>query len=283
VKYPVLALLCGIALPLALSARDAAWLAIPAFALLLGAAVLALLWPNLDDRAARAPMAPLIALVGCDGSGKSTLGPDILREVLRTRPAALCYLGLGSGELGNRIRAWPLIGPAVERRLAAKAGQTRTTGEKIPGLATALVVYGFSMLRYRRFRRVLALRRAGTTVIADRYPQTDVAGFYDGPGLSAARAGSRVVAALAAQEYRMYRWMAGFHPDIVIRLDISLATAFARKPDHGYDLLRRKVEATPLLRFDGAPIMPIDAEQPYEKVRAAVLQAVRASLDGHRR
>ena len=31
-------------------------------------------------------------------------------------------------------------------------------------------------------------------VITDRYPQVEVPGFYDGPGLSAARPDSRIVA-----------------------------------------------------------------------------------------
>ncbi|HEY0270949.1 MAG TPA: nucleoside triphosphate hydrolase [Sphingomonas sp.] len=224
-------------------------------------------------------MAPLIALVGCDGSGKSTLARDLLADLSRERPVALCYLGLGSGDLANRIRRLPLVGAALERRLAAKAGKTRTAGGRIPGLPTALVVYGFSLLRQRRFRRMLALRRAGVTVITDRYPQTEVAGFYDGPGLSAARAGSRAVAALAARELRMYRRMAARHPDLVIRLNIGVATAYARKPDHGIELLRRKVETTPALRFDGAPIVDVDAEQPYEVVRAIVSRLVRGMLD----
>ena len=223
-------------------------------------------------------MAPLIALVGCDGSGKSTLARDLAAELSCDRPVARCYLGLGSGDLGERIRRLPLIGPAIEHGLAAKARQTRSRDQKIPGLATALVVYRFSLLRRRRFRRMLALRRAGTVVLTDRYPQTEVPGFYDGPGLSAARAGSRAVAALAAREMRMYRWMAGFHPDLVIRVNITLATAVARKPDHRPDLLGQKIAVTPTLRFDGAPIVDVDGEQPYPVVRAEVLRLVRGVL-----
>lgn len=230
---------------------------------------------TLEREAAKArPMAPLIAIVGCDGAGKSTLAADLRNHFAASRAVDTCYLGLGSGELGNRIKRWPLIGPALERRLARKADQTRDRRQKIPGLATALVVFGFSLLRARRFRRMLALRRRGVTVITDRYPQTEVLGFYDGPGLSAARAGGPVVAWLAARERRLYGWMAEHRPDIVLRLNVDAATALRRKPDHKAHLLDAKVEATALLRFRGARMVDIDATARYADVRERALAQI---------
>lgn len=227
----------------------------------------------------RGMLAPLIAIVGCDGSGKSTLAAD-LAAVLRSggRRVETGYLGLGSGAMGQRIAGVPLIGGAVERMLSGKARQTRSAAARIPGLPTALVVYALSLLRRRRFRRVLALRRAGVLVVTDRYPQIDVPGFYDGPGLSAARSGSPAVAWLAARERRMYAWMAGHHPTLVIRLDVDAATALLRKPDHDPALLAAKVAATPRLRFDGAAIVDIDARAPYPEVRRRALDSILAAI-----
>ena len=229
-----------------------------------------------DDRADA--LAPLIAVVGADGAGKSTLAVDLVEVLGAERPTAYAYLGLGSGTIGLRIKALPLVGAALERPLADRAKRTRTTGERIPGLATALAVYGFSLLRRRRFRRMLALRAQGVTVVTDRYPQVDVPGFYDGPGLSAARAGSRAIARLAARERRMYEDMAGYRPTLVIRLDVDLATAMARKPDHDPALLERKIAATAGLRFGGAPLVDLDARAPYATVQREALDAIRAAL-----
>jgi len=222
--------------------------------------------------------APLIAVVGCDGSGKSTLAADLVATLAAERPTASAYLGLGSGAIGARIRALPLVGGALERPLATRAAKTRTVGERIPGLSTALVVFGFSLLRRRRFARMLALRRRGVTVVTDRYPQVEVPGFYDGPGLSAASAGSAAVARLAAREQRMYEAMAAHRPTLVIRLNVDLATAAARKPDHDPALLARKIEATPRLAFGGAPIVDLDARAPYARVRRQATEAVRAAI-----
>ena len=224
-------------------------------------------------------MAPLVALVGCDGSGKTTLSTDLLKTFSQERQIELCYLGLGSGTLGEKLKRLPLVGNALETKLAAKAKQARTKGEKIPGLPTALVVYAFSLLRLRRFRHMLATRRAGLTVITDRYPQTDVPGFYDGPGLSAAKPGNWMVAALARRERRIYEWMASFKPDLVIRLVVDAETAFARKPDHKYELLQQKVAATAKLRFAGAVINDLDSRRPYGEVYRDAERLTRKALE----
>jgi thymidylate kinase len=227
------------------------------------------------------PRGALIAIVGCDGSGKSTLAADVLRELQKRHRAQLCYLGLRSGELGNRIKRLRGVGPTLERFLSKKAGQARSKDSKIPDLGTALVIYGFSLLRLRRFRQMLSLREKGVIVVTDRYPQTEVPGFYDGPGLSAAQAGSRIVARLAARERRMYEWMTGFRPDIVIRLNVDVETAFARKPDHKIESLKSKVEVTPLLRFNDAKIVDLDSRDPYPQVRDAAFALVEQAVKAH--
>jgi energy-coupling factor transporter ATP-binding protein EcfA2 len=143
-------------------------------------------------------LAPLIAIIGADGSGKSTLAADLAAQLARERPTRHIYLGLGSGPLGQRIAAWPLVGPLLGRIIGKKADRTRDPKDRIPGPATALVVYWFSTRRKARFDAMMALRRRGVLVITDRYPQIEVPGFYDGPGLSSARAASGFVRWLAA-------------------------------------------------------------------------------------
>lgn len=213
-------------------------------------------------------LAPLIAIVGADGSGKSTLAADLAAELGRERPTRYVYLGLGSGVIGQRIAALPLIGPLVAARIERRAGRTRDPGDTIPGAATALAVYWFSLRRKKRFEAMMALRRRGVLVITDRYPQIEIAGFYDGPGLSAARAKSRFVRWLAARERQLYAEMAGHKPTLVLRLVIDAETALARKPEHSRALVEAKIAATPLLTFGGAPIAEIDATMDYAEERA---------------
>lgn len=214
------------------------------------------------------PLAPLIAIIGADGSGKSTLAADLAAEFAKEHPTEHVYLGLGSGVIGHRIARLPLIGKLVAARIEKKAGRTRDPRDKIPGPVTALVVYWFSTRRKKRFDAMMALRRRGVMVITDRYPQTELAGFYDGPGLSMARAESGFVRWLAAREARLYAEMVAHRPTLILRLNIDADTALARKPEHGRELVEAKIAITPQLTFGGAPIAEIDATKPYVEEKA---------------
>lgn len=226
-------------------------------------------------------LAPLIAIVGCDGSGKSTVSEEILTWARRYGPAEAAHLGKQAGNIARAIAQWPLIGRPLDKWIARKADKTRALHhEKTPGFMTALVIFAFSLRRLRRFKRMMALRRQGRIIIADRFPQLEVQGAYDGPGLSVAAPGSPFVRWLARRERAMYERMTAHRPDLVLRLNVDLDTACARKPDHRREVLRHKIEATPLLTFNGATMVDIDANRSLAEVltdaRAAVAHALKA-------
>ena len=68
-------------------------------------------------------------------------------------------------------------------------------------------------------------------------------------------------------------------PDLIIRLNVSLDVAFARKPDHKYESLKRKITTLQSLNYQGAPIVEIDADEPLEKVLAKTKDAIAAMLN----
>ncbi len=224
-------------------------------------------------------LAPLIAIVGADGSGKSTIAAAVIGLVRTYGQAETAHLGLKSGHIGRAIRRIPLIGSRLGKGIQGRANQARDKSARIPDPFTALVIYAFSQLRVRRFRQVLRQRMAGKIIVTDRYPQTDVLGFFDGPGLAAARPTGRFTRWLARREFRQYQWMASFRPSLVIRLNVDVETAFARKPDHRYDSLRQKVAAAPLLRYGGAPIIEFDSSMPLDLLVEEVRSAIAAGLD----
>lgn len=218
-------------------------------------------------------LAPLIAVVGCDGSGKSTLAADLLNHVRQTRRAEAGYLGLGSGEQGRRIGRWPLIGPALHRYLDGIADRLRDPSAPIPGIFAARYALRKSKKRRAQFDRILAMRREGIAVITDRYPQTEVEGLHDGP-IMAGRATSIALQNLQCEERMLYAEMASYVPTLVIRLNIDVDTAIARKTDHARALIAKKVETVPQLSFNGAPMVDLDATLPYEVELALAKAAV---------
>lgn len=89
----------------------------------------------------------LIAVVGCDGTGKSTLTTDLVKNLQKRWVTERRYLGLVSGEDSDKIKRLPLIGTWLERRLAVKSSKTQSMSTRAPALWAALIMYGFSLRR----------------------------------------------------------------------------------------------------------------------------------------
>ena len=68
--------------------------------------------------------------------------------------------------------------------------------------------------------------------------------------------------------------MASHKPDLVIKLNVDLDVACARKPDHRREALARKIAITPQLTFGGAQLVDIDANQPLDDVLADAEKAI---------
>ena len=220
----------------------------------------------------------IVAVVGCDGAGKSNLTADLCMNLRGDWPIQLFYLGQDSGNILRFIVRMPLIGPAIGRYLLRKSTRAHAEDDKpaSPDIPTALAIYLLSRWRRHKFQRMLASDHSGVMAITDRYPQAEVQGFhFDGPGLSAAAPAGGLVRWLAGRELRLYRDMANHAPALVIRLNIDAETAHSRKPDHKLSMLREKVKVIPTLDFHGAPIVDLDARRPYAEVLEAALNAIR--------
>lgn len=217
----------------------------------------------------------LIAVVGCDGTGKSTLTADLVKTLRSHCATERRYLGLISGEDGDKIKRLPVVGVWLERRLAAKSEKTQRMSSKAPALWAALIMYGLSVWRKANLCKAKRLAQSGVLVIGDRYPQAEVSGFYyDGPGIGIERTHGWLMTCLAKCERRLYQQMALCRPALIIRLDIDADTAFSRKPDHNYDELRDKASVMTRLNYNGSTIVNIDARAPYHEVLQTALAAI---------
>ncbi len=227
--------------------------------------------------AAAEKLAPLIAIVGADGAGKSRLSADLLTHIRQSRPAEAGYLGEGSSATSRRIGRFPLIGSWLKGRLEGVADTLRDPAAPIPGPIAARYALHRSRKRRRRFEELLDKRRRGVVVVTDRYPQIETPGVHDGPIL-AGEATSASLARIKAKEHALYAEMAAYAPTLVIRLVVDLETALARKPDHDRELVALKIASLPALTFNHARIVEIAATLDYEEVRTRAIAAVDAAL-----
>ena len=221
----------------------------------------------------------VIAIVGCDGSGKSTLTASLVNELAARMPTEHIYLGQSSGRIGEWISQLPVIGAPFGRYLRSKAAHVHEKPSTPPGNITALVIYLLSCWRAYKFRKMLCKSQQGFLLITDRYPQVEVPGFrFDGPQLAKTTGGNGWIKMLRQRELKLYQWMASYLPVLLIRLGIDEQTAFARKPDHQLAALQEKIAVTPQLTFNGAKILELDGRHPADEILQASLRAIHAAL-----
>ena len=225
-------------------------------------------------------LAPLIAIVGCDGAGKTKLANDLIAHIGKSRPAEAGYLGEGSSVHGRKIGRWPFIGAALKAHLEKIADRLRDPDESIPNAAIARYALHRSTKRFRRFEELLEKRRRGIVIVTDRYPQIEVAGLHDGPIL-AGIATNPGVERIQAEERALYARMAAYVPTLAIRLYVDIETSLARKPDHNRDLVALKIASLPSITFNNATMIDIDTtKMGYGEELTLATAAVEEALAG---
>ncbi len=219
----------------------------------------------------------MIAFIGSDGSGKSTVSQSLERWLRSKVDVHLIYLGSGDGRAG-----WT---NAARRQLSALVGKkskraVRASATSLPHIFSfAEKVYRLlDLLLLRRKLRLLRIGRqltdGGSVILLDRYPQSQFEAVSDGPRLQSGRS----FAWAAGSERRLLEEAARLGPDLVIKLKIAPETALSRKPDHNPDIIRRKCAITDALQFPDSRVCEIDAGLSLEEVLRTAKQAIWAHL-----
>jgi thymidylate kinase len=219
--------------------------------------------------------ATLIAFVGSEATGKSTILNEVEGWLGRTQRVRRVHAGKPPS---TPITFVPhVLLPAI-RRLFPEQRTLRVEGRNEDGDGSTRKTYPLLfgvrsvMLAYERRALISRAVRAGrgTVVLSDRYP-SDTSGAPDGPQLAhlpmpAGRFSVRRV--LARMEGRLYRDIPA--PDLVFHLsaplEVTLARNAARDKREPEDYVRFRHELSTRLRFDGAPVYPIDTDRDLELV-----------------
>jgi thymidylate kinase len=223
----------------------------------------------------------LVAFLGCDGSGKSSLAENVTRWLSWKIDAMPIYFGSGDGP--SSLLRWPL---KVTLAMLQKVGMLRRQpGEKSGGdnnringgknfsisLRLALKVpwaLVLSLEKRSKLRRATRARNRGMIVICDRYPQNQVMGFGDGPLLSHwYNHPWKIKRILAQWEAMPYRMAELYPPDLVIKLHVTPEIALQRKADVDVKEYKKRVAAVKQLRYSSfTRLVEIDANQVFDEV-----------------
>jgi thymidylate kinase len=219
----------------------------------------------------------VVAIVGVDGSGKTTVTTAI-REWLGSEIDVLpIYFGTGDGRPSLILRPFKLMVPLMRRIIGTKpkGASHGKISNRAPGpLYSALMMMWALIVAHEKRGKLLAARRGadrGLIVVTDRYPQDEIVEFNDGPLLSRLSSVPNRLRRLEASAYALSHRL---RPDLVIKLDVLPETAARREPDMDPALIDRRVADLRRLTFRGARVITVDAEQPLKDVIRAVKREI---------
>ncbi len=219
----------------------------------------------------------VIALIGSDGSGKSTTARGLaawlspvftVRRVHMGKPRrSLAWILLRSGiHLGRRLGVAGTEAPAPVGSPDAPVGE--------PGRARQAIEALTARDRWRAATRARRLAARGSLVICDRYPLPEIS--VDGPRPPRRDADPRAAPRrLVEIEHRYHARIA--QPDIVVVLAVAPEVAIRRRPEADpavIDARAREVLGAPW----AADVAIVDASQSVEAVLADVKRAVWSRL-----
>ena len=219
----------------------------------------------------------VVALIGIDGCGKSTVSASIRAWLGSEIDVMPVYFGTGDGRPSLLLLPFKLMVPLLTLLLKTKprgSSHGKVSGSA-PGLlySLLLMVWATVVAREKRTKLLAAHRGAsrGLVVVTDRYPQNEIIGFNDGPLLTRLAWAPSWIRRWEVNAYALARRLP---PDLVIKLIVTPGTAAKREPDMDPAVIEKRIEAIPRLSFSGARVVSVNAEQPLADVIRAVKQEV---------
>jgi hypothetical protein len=215
----------------------------------------------------------MVAMIGVDGSGKSTLVAT-MRAWLGSKVDVLpIYFGTGDGRPSFFLWPLKLTMPLMMRVLKRKpkcASHGKIAGRPSGLLYSLLLMVWAVAVAVDKRTKLTAARRGtnrGLIVLADRYPQNQILGFNDGPLLTRLTVVPHWLRRFEGVAYALARRLP---PDLVIKLVVTPETAARREPEIDPAIIRQRIADLTRLDFPGARVVCVDAEQPLAKVVRAV-------------
>lgn len=222
----------------------------------------------------------VFALVGGDGSGKSTCARELTRWLSAELATMHAHLGRPPRSaltlfVGGVRRATRVVRRARDRAAALDGLERPASGDArpFPGYLEMARLACTARDRYRLYERIRRFGAGGGIVFCERYPipqNRALVGPRLGPWIDDARRPlARALARLEA------RWHARIlPPDVVIVLRVSPEVAVARKLTEPAEYVRARNRAIWGVDWSGTGAHVVDAEQPLPEVLAELRSIV---------
>lgn len=230
----------------------------------------------------------IVAILGADGAGKSTVNAEIVKGLSSKVDVFPIYLGSGDGTAS--ILRQPLIWlrQGFKALKSLKSSGQPSTGStkkwyersKIYQLNHILWAITLVIEKQNKLKRINSARERGMVVVCDRYPQCQIPYLNEGPLLTTEhQSDSKLLRALQEWELKSYQKMvAAVAPDLVVKLNVSPEVALTRKSSLP-EVIEKKVAGVKAIKFsDQSIIANLDADRSLDEVILKAKHAVWQNL-----
>lgn len=227
----------------------------------------------------------IIAFVGVDGAGKSTVSNEISKWIGKKIECKRIYMGAGeeSGmNLITAIKTFLKSRPKNSKKKKPLKNADLTTKPLAPKinlfqhpcsfLSILLKMHMINRVQkknYNRIKQIYRYKHNGGISVLDRWPQIEKENINDGPkvvGYSDRLVDSWFTRRSLRLEKKYLGIVKTIKPDIIFKLNISLDACMNRKEEHtSREYFENKIKELKELNFQNAKIIEINAEQPYEE------------------
>lgn len=201
----------------------------------------------------------VIAFLGQDGSGKSTITEDIEKWLTWKIDAKRFYMGSG-----DHWNPW--------QKYALKVIPNVTLFKPLRGLISLSQTLSLANVKLKTVKQAVRYKNLGGIALFDRFPQTKYLGINDGPRirkkympLIGKGVLKPLVDYLASREEKKLEAACSMAPQIVFKLMLSPEESIRRKPFEKYEEIKIKHEIIKELEFPKSQVYTIDATQPYDE------------------
>lgn len=221
----------------------------------------------------------IIAFVGADGSGKSTVTSKLYKSLSKKIDVYFEYFGSGDGK-SSLVRKPLQLALKILKRIKKnkKVLQNEKCKDKNydPKPSVFRVIWALVLAgeKKKKFKQIWSAKARGMIVICDRYPQTQYYGINDGPLLHAWIKNNGFKKRVALWEDSIYKMSDYIVPDLLIKLSVDAETAKNRKPnDNPFDI-EKKVKLINNLSIPSISYHIVNSTKSLEEVIEDVFRRV---------
>lgn len=194
--------------------------------------------PNKPSRRVSPSGGCVVAFLGCDGAGKSTTLKYVRNEFAKKIDVKTEYLGSGDGSCSIIRKPMKFIAKKVGGKgvghTVAREYEKKKVSIKARLYSVAKIIWAYTLAKekQKKLKNITKARNNGMLVLVDRYPQTEISGYSDGPLLTKYLEKKRgVLYRIAKKEEEIYRSAYYNKPDLAIKLMVPTEIAIKRKPE----------------------------------------------------